>query len=367
VRNGVGMPPIVLTGATGFLGMQVLDRILEQTDREVLALVRASDAVGAQRRITGTLEALYGRSSRHAGRVRAVPADLTAPAFGLDGAAWRRLARSCGAIVHCAASVSFGLELADARAINVGGSRQVLALARRARHEGVLDRFVHVSTAYVAGDTSGVFLEAQRDIGQGFRNTYERTKLEAELAVADGLDEVGGAVVRPSIVVGERASGWTSTFNVIYPPLRAFSMQSIDVVPGRPEGIVDIVSVDYVADAIAHVLLRRTDVGGTLHLVAGRSATTVGSLAELAAARLGRPAPRFGPPPEGFASLVPYFDVAARFDDSRARSVLAPAGITPGCVEEYFDALVDYAELARWGRRPLSRPAAREQLQRAAA
>ena len=81
------MPPIVLTGATGFLGMQVLDRILEHTDREVLALVRASDAVAAQRRVTGTLEALYGRSPRHAGRVRAVPADLTAPAFGLDSAA----------------------------------------------------------------------------------------------------------------------------------------------------------------------------------------------------------------------------------------------------------------------------------------
>jgi thioester reductase-like protein len=361
------MPPIVLTGATGFLGMQVLDRILEQTDREVLALVRASDAVAAQRRVTGTLEALYGRSPRHAGRVRAVPADLTAPAFGLDSAAWARLARSTGAIVHCAASVSFGLELAEARAINVGGTRQVLALARRARAEGALGRLVHVSTAYVAGDSSGVFAESQRDVGQGFRNTYERTKLEAELAVAGVLDEVAGIVVRPSIVVGERASGWTSSFNVIYPPLRAFATSSLDVVPGRPEGIVDIVSVDYVADAMAHLLSRRTDVGGTLHLVAGDCATTVGSLAELAAARLGRPAPRFGPPPENFASLVPYFDVAARFDDTRAREVLKPAGIVPGRVEEYFDALVDYAELARWGRRPMSRRAAREQLQRAAA
>jgi thioester reductase-like protein len=361
------MPPIVLTGATGFLGMQVLDRILERTDRHVVALVRASDVVSAQRRVAGTLETLYGGTERHAGRVRAVAADLTEPALGLDAAAWARLARSCGAIVHCAASVSFAMELAEARAINVGGSRQVLALARRARAEGVLERFVHVSTAYVAGDTSGVFLEAQRDVGQGFRNTYERTKLEAELAVADALDELGGAVVRPSIVVGERASGWTPAFNVIYPPLRAFARGTIDVVPGRPNGIVDIVSVDYAADAIAHLLLRRTDVGGTLHLVAGRSATTIGSLAEMAAARLGRPPPRFGPPPEGFGRLVPYFDVAARFDAARAHAVLAPAGIVPGRVEEYFDALVDYAELARWGRRPLSRCAAREQLERAVA
>jgi nucleoside-diphosphate-sugar epimerase len=361
------VPPILLTGATGFLGMQVLDRILEETDRPVLACVRATDAVSAQRRVAGTLETLYGSSDRHPGRVRAIPADITLPAFGLDPAAWSRLAHECGAIVHCAASVSFGLELAEARAINVGGTLQVLALARRARAEGALERFVHVSTAYVAGDTEGLFTEAHRDVGQGFRNTYERTKLEAELAVAGALDELGGVVVRPSIVVGERASGWTASFNVVYPPLRAFSAGSIEVVPGRPEGIVDIVPVDYVADAIAQVLLRRTDVGGTLHLVAGRHATTIGALAGMAAARLGRPAPRFGPAPEGFGRLVPYFDVAARFDDARARTVLAPAGITPSPVAEYFDVLIDYAEEAGWGRRALTRRSARERLERAVA
>jgi thioester reductase-like protein len=362
------VPAILLTGATGFLGMQVLDRILEETDRPVVACVRATDVVSAQRRIAGTLETLYGSADCHSGRVRAIPADLTLPAFGLDPGAWARLARECGAIVHCAASVSFGLELAAARAINVGGTRQVLALARRARAEGALERFVHVSTAYVAGDTDGVFTEAQHDIGQRLRNTYEQTKLEAELAVSVALEELGGVVARPSIVVGERASGWTAAFNVIYPPLRAFSAGHVEVVPGRPDGIIDIVPVDYVADAIAQLVLRRRDVGGsTLHLVAGRHATTIGRLAELAAARLDRPPPRFGPPPDGFGSLVPYFDVGARFDDARSRAVLAPAGIAPSPLEEYFDVLIDYAEEACWGRRSMSRRAARERLERAVA
>jgi thioester reductase-like protein len=359
--------PILLTGATGFLGMQVLDRILEETDRPVLACVRATDVVSAQRRVAGTLETLYGSADRHPGRVRAVAADLTLPAFGLDARGWARLARECGAIAHCAASVSFGLELAEARAINVGGTRQVLALARRARAEGALERFVHVSTAYVAGDGEGLFTETDRDIGQGFRNTYERTKFEAERAVAGALDELGGVIVRPSIVVGERESGWTASFNVIYPPLRAFAAGLLDVVPGRPDGVVDIVPVDYVADAIAEVLLRRTDVGGVLNLVAGRHATTTGGLARLAAARLGRPAPVFGPQPEGLGSLVPYFDVRARFDDARARQVLGPAGIAPGPVERYLDVLLDYAHEAGWGRRPMSRRAARERLVRAVA
>jgi len=356
------VPPILLTGATGFLGMQVLDRILEETDRPVLACVRATDVISAQRRVAGILETLYGGADRHPGRVRAVVADITLPEFGLGPEAWARLARECGAIVHCAASVSFALELAEARVINVGGTAHVLDLARRARAEGTLERFVHVSTAYVAGDTEGLFTEAQCDIGQGFRNTYERTKLEAELAVAGALEELAGVVVRPSIVVGERASGWTPAFNVIYPPLRAFSEGLLEVVPGRPEGVVDIVPVDYVADAIAQLLLRRTEIGGTMHVVAGRHATTIGRIAEMAAARLGRPAPRFGPPPEGLRSLVPYFDVDARFDDARARGVLVPAGIASSPVEEYFDLLIDYAEEADWGGRPVSRRAARERL-----
>jgi long-chain acyl-CoA synthetase len=340
--------------------MQVLDRILEETDRPVLACVRAPDGATAQRRIADTLETLYGSADRHAGRVRAIPADLTMPALGLDPAAWGRLARECSAIVHCAASVSFGLELAQARAINVGGTRQIIALARRARAEGALERLVHVSTAYVAGDCEDVFTEADRDVGQGFRNTYEQTKLEAELALAGALDELGGVVVRPSIVVGERASGWTASFNVVYPPLRAFAGGLIDVVPGRADGVLDIVSADYVADAIAELLLRRTRTGGTFHLVAGRHATTIGRLARLAAARLGRPAPRFGPAQEGLGSLVPYFDVRARFDDTRARRVLGAVGLAPSPVEGYFDRLIDYAREAGWGRRPMSRWAARE-------
>jgi long-chain acyl-CoA synthetase len=289
------------------------------------------------------------------------------PALGLDPAAWARLAGECGAIVHCAASVSFGLELSQARAINVGGTRQMLALARRARAEGALARLVHVSTAYVAGDADCLFTESDRDIGQDFRNTYEQTKLEAELAVAAAADELNAVIVRPSIVVGERASGWTASFNVIYPPLRAFAAGLVDEVPGRPDGVVDIVPADYVADAIAHLLLRRTDVGGTVHLVGGRHATTIGRLAARAAERFGRPALRFGRPQENFGRLVPYFDVRARFDDVRARAVLGAAGVAPGPVEEYFDVLMDYAHDAGWGRWPMSRRAARERLAHAVA
>ena len=49
---------------------------------------------------------------------------------------------------------------------------------------------MHVSTAYVAGDADGLFTEADLDVGQGFRNTYEQTKLEAERLVPRAAGEL---------------------------------------------------------------------------------------------------------------------------------------------------------------------------------
>ena len=117
--------PVLLTGATGFLGMEVLARLLEQGDREVLALVRARDQAEADRRIDGVLGRLWHDPRPLRRRVRAVLGDVTQPGLGLA----RPLGR-VGAVLHCAASISFSLDLAGARAINVAGTRRVLELAR---------------------------------------------------------------------------------------------------------------------------------------------------------------------------------------------------------------------------------------------
>ena len=125
-------------------------------------------------------------------------------------------------IVHCAASVSFDLPLGEARAINLEGTRRMLEFAGLVRESGGLERYGHVSTAYVAGTHAGRFAECDLDVGQGFRNSYEQSKFEAEQLVRS-QDGLPFTILRPSIVVGDRRSGWTSAFNVLYWPLRAFA------------------------------------------------------------------------------------------------------------------------------------------------
>jgi thioester reductase-like protein len=365
-------PPVFLTGATGFLGMEVLARLLERGERDVICLVRAPDQAGAEQRLDGVLHKLWDDPGPYRDRARAVAGDVTRPGLGLEPAARTALAEDIGAVLHCAASITFDLPLDEARLINVEGTREVIGLAREAKALGRLERFVHVSTAYVSGRHPGVFRERQLDAGQDFRNTYEQTKWEAEHALSEATD-LAPAIGRPSIVMGDSRSGWTPAFNVLYWPLRAFARGLFDTVPARPDGVVDVVTVDYVAAGLLALLDR--DDAGVFNLVAGKRAVRVRDLVELACTRFDRPPPTLVEPGTQDPSLngghgqvfLPYFAVETAFDDARAHALLAPDRIEPARLGECFDALMDYADVAGWGKSSMTREAAARRVMPAAA
>ncbi len=343
---------ILLTGATGFLGMELLVRLVERTDREVVCLVRAVDAAAAAARLDGVLATLFAPGAGPApGRVRAVATDLERPGLGLSDGAADALAADIETVVHCAASVSFALPLEEARRINVGGTLGVLELAARAPG---LQQVVHVSTAYVAGDRAGLAFEHEGDVGQVARNTYEQTKLEAEALVRDsGLP---AAILRPSIVVGDSRTGWTSAFNVIYWPLQGFARGLLPSVAADPAGRVDVVPVDAVAEALMTLCERRGE-RGCFHVVAGADAPDCAALSAMAASAFGKAAPPFVPlghDPEAEAAaavFLPYFRVRSVFDPGAGAALAPPIPL----LTTYFDALMDYARDARWGKRPSAR------------
>ncbi len=347
---------VLLTGATGFVGMELLVRLLERTDREVIALVRAEDDEAAAARIDELLKTLIAPADRRAlrQRVRGVAADIERPGLGLSSNMRDTLTASIGAVVHCAASISYTLELADARRINVGGTREVLRLAREARERGALDRVLHVSTAYVAGDRTGRALERDRDVGQQFRNTYERTKLEAEgVVLGSGLP---AAIVRPSVIVGDSTTGWIPEFNVLYWTLHALALGHLDPIPGDADALIDIVPIDVVADALLDLLCGPVR-EGTFHVTAGDDAFSNERLAKMASRHFGVAAPRFagaGQDPWAemmFGPVAPYFKVHCVFDAPRQRELDA----RPPPLGEYFAGLMRYADDTRWGEQPVPR------------
>lgn len=343
--------PILLTGATGFLGMELLLRLLQRTERPIIALIRASDDAAAHARLRSVLATLFAPDTIPRGRVRAVAADLERPRMGLSAKAHDALSDDIDTVVHAAASVQFALPIDQARAINVGGTQRVLTVAANARN---LDRIVHVSTAYVAGDRPGIYHEHEADIGQRPRNTYEQTKLEAERLVAESA--LPAAILRPSIVVGDSRTGWTPAFNVIYWPLQAFARGLFPRVPADPEARADIVPVDAVADAL-HELSVGTRRTGTYHVVAGDDAVTASELVSLAADAFGQSPPTFVPPgaepevEERAGAYLPYFRVRGTFDATLGHAL----GFRPPALPTYFAALMRYAARARWGKHPRAR------------
>lgn len=372
---------VLLTGATGFLGMKILGDLLEHTDVRVLALVRAADDREASARIARKLEVVLGTKRGFSGRVRAIPGDVTLPDLGL-GRRRSYVAERTQTIIHSAATVAFDTDIVATRAINVEGTRNMLRFAELCAERGGLRRLAHVSTAYVAGAHSGIFSEDDLCVGQRFRNAYERSKFEAERLIAAWRERLPITVLRPSIIVGERATGWTVAFNVLYWPLRAFSRGAYSIIPARTQTVVDIVPVDYVSAGVVHLTMLPEAEGSTFHLTAAPHATSAGEIAELASSFFERPPPRFIEPAIYTRALhplltrlipdkrtrralkrselfFPYFNAAVRFDNRRARVALKPAGIQPAPLGEYFDALMRFALAADWGRRELARPQSR--------
>jgi thioester reductase-like protein len=346
---------LLLTGGTGFLGMELIARMLEAEDGpDIYLAVRARDASQARSRVDEILGRLYETLPDSADRLRPVAAELTAPGLSIARQHRAELAANVERVVPCAASISFTLPLDEAREINLEGTRRVIELARELPR---LERLVHVSTAYVAGRTPALFTEDDTG-GSDFRNTYEQTKLEAEVAVAEA-DDLPRAIVRPSIVVGESESGWTSAFNVLYWPLQAFTRGLLETVPADPEGVVDMVPVDHVAEVIERATFS-PDASGRFHAVAAERAPSVSELISEICREMDRPVPALSEPgtlPSDHPAVIfaTYFDVKTRFDDRRARELVGPAPEP----FDYLPQILDYARAARWGKRMLSREAAR--------
>ena len=162
------MGAVLLTGATGFVGREILSRFLERGDRHIFALVRADNDDQAAERLPAH------------DRLTAVAGDIEQQELGLADGTSELLRREVTTVLHCAASVSFDLPLEESRSVNVEGTRRMLEFARGCPG---LERFSYVSTAYVAGEPGGLFREDELAVGQRFRNPYERSKFEAELAL----------------------------------------------------------------------------------------------------------------------------------------------------------------------------------------
>src|ERR671929_130064 len=188
---------ILLTGGSGVVGQALLPTLADST---TICLVHRSPVSGPN--------------------VECLPGDIAAPRLGLSRTAFADLASRIDCIIHSAAVTHFGQAEDAIRCANVEGTANVLELAARARVP-----VYHVSTAFVR----------VRSHSTQEPNAYELSKRDGdELVRTSGLP---AAILRPSLVIGDSATGQIAHFQGIYLMLGMFLKGLLPVVPAR-EGAI---------------------------------------------------------------------------------------------------------------------------------
>ncbi len=328
---------IAVTGATGFLGTALVERLLRSVPEcEVLPLVRPGRRAGAAERVRRDIlrNDAFDRLRREWGdefdatiarRVRPLGGDVSVDGLALNDADRATLAE-VDAVIHSAAAVSFDSPLDAAVAVNLLGPSRV---AQTLTALGSSAHLVAVSTAYVAGNRRGDapealltdtlfstevdwraevagadraradadaesrrpemlrrFMKAARaelggagtpllasraerlreqwvddrlvELGRaraaalGWPDAYAYTKALGERALAETRGGVPVSIVRPSIIESALADpypGWIRGFRMAEPVIISYARGLLKEFPGLPEGIVDVIPVDFVVAA----------------------------------------------------------------------------------------------------------------------
>jgi nucleoside-diphosphate-sugar epimerase len=219
--------------------------------------------------------------------------DLTAPHFGLGEDDYDRLIHTTDSVIHCAASLNRKSEKSCLN-VNLRGTLEVLLLAQKSNYYHGLRRFSQVSTVAVAGKRQDEVVTEDNSIdwNRSDYDPYARTKKFTEHLTRQLLPEVPITIFRPSIVLGDSRHPETTQFDMV----RAFVfLAGLPMLPFPPRDKIDIVNVDFVADAIATLHQKEDPLFDTYHLSSGVDSQTFRQLTTALAAAQNKRGPVFLP------------------------------------------------------------------------
>jgi len=230
---------ILITGADGYIGSMICDRLLAQTDAHLLLWVRSRDAeefASKETAIRAARADVLDRISLHTGNL------IDAKPFAsVDPATVDR-------IIHGAAVTAFNVAEDVANAVNRDGTRKMLEFARRCPN---LKRFCYVSTAYAAGLAQGAVAEQSLPPAGPFANHYERSKCEAEAILQNEFDDLPWHIYRVATVISHDDAGSVVQYNVFHNTMRLLFYGLISTMPGQEDIHIYLVTGEFVADSIA--------------------------------------------------------------------------------------------------------------------
>ncbi|MFE4456696.1 amino acid adenylation domain-containing protein [Nocardia tengchongensis] len=246
---------ILLTGATGFLGIHLLHEILTHTTAHVWCLVRAADPDSGIARIVETMTRFKLPTGQIAARVSVVCGDLSQPQLGLNQSDFDLLAHRVDAIIHNGARVNHIDPYQRLRATNVDATRWVLRLATTHRTKAV--HYVStLGTVVPAGTPPDSITEKDRLLPNQLQdNGYLTSKWVAEELIRQaGQRAIPVTIYRPGTICADTTTAVNNPDDAFWNMIRAAAI--LGAAPDIGHATVSLVPVDYVARAIITIATR---------------------------------------------------------------------------------------------------------------
>ncbi|SDG45461.1 thioester reductase domain-containing protein [Desulfosporosinus hippei] len=258
VQGEVNTGGILLTGATGFLGIHILKELLNNQLVKVYCIVRGADF---ERRFRDLLYFYFPQASSELinQRIILVNGDISKKRFGLSSEEYQELVRNVTAVIHAAAMVKHYGSYSDFERINVKGTQEIVDFC----HKNDL-HLSFISTTSVSGNYMSEkvlikdFTENDLNIGQDYKsNVYVRSKFEAESLILEEVEKgLKATIFRVGILTGRISDGQFQVNieeNAFYRKLK--SIFTIRLIPENLlEEYIEFTPVDSCAKAIISIL-----------------------------------------------------------------------------------------------------------------
>ncbi|SEJ42897.1 non-ribosomal peptide synthetase [Bacillus thuringiensis] len=260
---------IFLTGATGYLGAHILERLLQLPSTTIYCLVRKNEDQVIGAKLKERMEFYFGKEilQKLKERVELIEGDLSLMNLGLDSKQMDHLKNRVESIIHCGGEVRHYGEREHFQKVNVQSTKYLLELAKNTNA-----RFHYISTLSVVGQAESdpkefEFFESNFDRGQNLDNLYLESKFQGEKMVREAMEKgVRATIYRVGNLVGNSKTGkfqYNINENAFYRLLKGICLSSIapDV-----NTYVDLTPVDYGSLAITELSYKANTVNKTMHI-----------------------------------------------------------------------------------------------------
>jgi len=263
---------ILITGSLGSFG-RVLTEELMKNYKSVNLLVRAkTDSQPVER-----VKAVFGDVAID--KIMGFQCDLKEENLGLSRNDYQFLIKETTHILHAAASTRFDLTISEARDSNVKTVENILTFAENCSQ---LKKLGFVSTAFVAGKRKGLIHENELEHNEGFLNTYEESKYEAEKIIQNKKGKLPIIIFRPSLVTTASKKDDNNPMNAVVLGLKLIRKGLLPVLPGKETAKLDIITADDAAKKISGLFAKDINSHNVYHIVSSLESPTIRDLINIA-------------------------------------------------------------------------------------